>query len=362
MKNLFFGYLVNSVYFKTTFILVFLVAFSGCRSIDPIKDETGQIVPGALIETAIIEVNGVQQLLSIRGANSELPVLLFVHGGLGTPYSALSHTFQREWEKKFVVVQWEQRGSGKLFDLADPHTITTQQLLEDTKAIASYLKTRFGGKRIFLISHSWGSYLAYRTAAANPELFQAYIGVGQTVGLLKEDLISHDWVLQEAKKRNDLDALNEMKEIGQPPYTDVIKAYDIKYSLVAKYGGFLQGKEGMGFMFKSILTSPEYSLLDAVHFVRGMSKYQNALLTNDRAIMWNLAIDDIKEIKIPVYFIFGENDQATPPFVTEEYASHLKAQNKSIVRIPEAAHFPFIDQPQAFTKILFKILDQNQIK
>ncbi len=65
----------------------------------------------ALLER--IRIGGVDQYILIRGDDSSLPVLLFLHGGPGMPAMHLAHAFQRELEKKFVVVQWDRRGAGK---------------------------------------------------------------------------------------------------------------------------------------------------------------------------------------------------------------------------------------------------------
>ena len=52
-------------------------------------------------------IGGVDQY--IRGNDSSLRVLLFLHGGRGMPAMYLAHAFQRELEKEFVVVQWDRR-------------------------------------------------------------------------------------------------------------------------------------------------------------------------------------------------------------------------------------------------------------
>lgn len=342
---------------KTFFItgillsLVFVIMFFDCPHTPPLTDDKGNLLAGSIATMEEIDINGIKQAFLIRGVSQDLPVLLVAHGGLGTPYSALSHTFRRDWEKHFIVVHWDQRGSGKLYKNTDPNLITSKQLLDDTRAVAEYLNQRFN-KKIYILGHSWGSYLAFRTVAKYPELFEAYIGVGQNVGILKEDTYTHKWVLDEAKRRNDTKTLRSMEEIGLPPYDNVSQAYGVKYPLIAKYGGLLYGKTGMSFMVWALVTSPEYSLVDVFYYVRGISNYEKALLKNDRDKIWQLSLDDISQVSVPVYFIYGENDQTTPGAVLKEYTATLKALMLSIIEVKNAAHFPFIDQKDEFTHLL----------
>ncbi len=327
-----------------------IAVLSDRSSTPPILDSDGKPLPKSITSFEEVEINGIKQQFLIRGADKDLPVLLFVHGGLGTPYSALGHTFQREWEKNFVVVHWEQRGSGRLYRNADPDTITTDQLLDDTQVVAEYLNTRFG-KKVYIMGHSWGAYLAYRTAAMHPDLFEAYIGVGQTIGLLKEDQYSHTWAIEEATRRGDKKGFAQMESISPPPYDDVAKAYGVKYGLIDKYGGFFP-KGGMFFMVKSVFTSPEYTIMDAMRYVRGIQNYQNNLLGHEREAMWTFSVEDIQKIEIPVYFIYGSRDQVTPGSVLEEYTRSLEAPSLEVIRVDDAAHFPFVDQREEFTRIL----------
>ncbi len=286
-------------------------------------------------------INGIAQRLSMRGAHDKLPLLLFVHGGLGTPYSAIGHRFQSAWEQHFIVIHWEQPGSGKLYRQAPPARITSENLVRDT------------------IEISWGSYLALQAAHRAPHLYQAYVGVGQTAGILEADLASHEWVLAQAKKKSDHDALSAMQSIGHPPYGEVERAYQIKYGLIAQYGGFLAGKTDMSYMFKAVLSSPDYSLWDAISYVRGMNYYSHHLLSNDKESMWQLTIRDIKQLAIPIYLISGENDQVTPPSLLHSFLENLQAPHQSMSIVKGAAHFPFIDQADKFTQLLIEIAAEN---
>ncbi len=87
-------------------------------------------------------------------------MLLFLHGGPGMPAMYLAHKFQSDLERDFVVVHWDRRGAGKSFDarLQTP-TFSVRQTLNDTYELTEALRLRVRQPRIYLVGHSWGSYL-----------------------------------------------------------------------------------------------------------------------------------------------------------------------------------------------------------
>lgn len=71
--------------------------------------------------------------------------------------------FQKEWEKDFTVVQWDQRNAGKTYEANDPKkvapTVTVTQMLADTLEVVRYLTNKYGKEKVVLLGHSWGSVL-----------------------------------------------------------------------------------------------------------------------------------------------------------------------------------------------------------
>src|SRR5687768_15951354 len=65
----------------------------------------------AIDEGTFVNINGMEQWVTIRGQNLSNPVLLYVHGGPGIGSSITAPAFA-EWEKHFTFVQWDQPGGG----------------------------------------------------------------------------------------------------------------------------------------------------------------------------------------------------------------------------------------------------------
>ena len=127
-------------------------------------------------------MGGVEQWILIRGNDTAKPILLFLHGGPGSPMMVMQRPHLGKLEKSFVVVQWDQRGSGKSYSAIIPNAdMNIQQFISDTHELTELLCRRFHQKKIYLIGHSWGTALGTMTAQKYPESYYAYIGIAQVV-------------------------------------------------------------------------------------------------------------------------------------------------------------------------------------
>ena len=71
----------------------------------------------SLDEEKVIEINGIQQWLSIRGQHANHPIILFVHGGPGSPMTPTIYKYQKYLEDEYTIVNWEQRSTGRTYFL-----------------------------------------------------------------------------------------------------------------------------------------------------------------------------------------------------------------------------------------------------
>jgi pimeloyl-ACP methyl ester carboxylesterase len=79
---------------------------------------------------------------------------------------------------------WDQRGAGKSYAAVDPEAaMNIGQFVADTHELADSLRRRFHQGKIYLAGHSWGSVLGVLTVRQYPELFHAYVGIGQVVNM-----------------------------------------------------------------------------------------------------------------------------------------------------------------------------------
>jgi pimeloyl-ACP methyl ester carboxylesterase len=326
--------------------LLYAFAFFATRAYTPpVKDQAGRVLPESVAALDRVSLGGTAQYILVRGKNRSNPVLLFLHGGPGMPMMYLSHAFQRPLEEEFVVVQWDRRGAGKSYDSRiPPQTINVQQEIADTRELTELLRSRFRHNRIYLVGHSYGSYLGILAAQRFPELFYAYVGVGQ-LACSKEinRQIQDHWIRKEAIAARNQAALKQVN--GKEPMD--------REKWLFEFGGELYRERKWLPLLLIGLRSPEYSLVDDVHIVGGV----NFTLRNMRynAISGDL-IDVVTDLKLPVYFFTGRHDYTAPFQCTQEYYRRINAPGKKMVWFDASAHFPFFEEPQKFAAEMKKVV------
>jgi pimeloyl-ACP methyl ester carboxylesterase len=148
------------------------------REIGLIVSETG------VQEAGFVEIGGIRQWITATGQDRRAPVLVYLHGGPGSPTSDIAYAFQRPWEDYFVVVQWDQRGAGRSGidreKLAG--TITREQLVADSIEVIEYARRHFGQEKVILVGSSNGTTLGLEVAKRRPDLVSLFVGVGQQTG------------------------------------------------------------------------------------------------------------------------------------------------------------------------------------
>ena len=81
-----------------------------------ILDPSGKVQANSIAELSKVELNGHQEWITIRGKNRSNPVLLFLAGGPGGTQMAATRYALAGLEEHFVVVNWDQPGSGKSYN------------------------------------------------------------------------------------------------------------------------------------------------------------------------------------------------------------------------------------------------------
>jgi pimeloyl-ACP methyl ester carboxylesterase len=225
-----------------------------------IKDENNRVVAGSIASLETVDLGGWKQAILIRGRDTTMPVLLFLHGGPGMPMMYLAHAFQRELENHFLCVQWDQRGAGKSFSENVPvETMNVEQFISDAHDLVRILRKRFNKEKVYLAGHSWGSYLGILLAKRHPELFSAYIGIGQIVDVQKAREITGAYLRMHARELGNQEALRDLEANGRNAHE----------TWLFTFGNELYGKTSWMPLLVAGLFSPEYTFHDAMNIAKG---------------------------------------------------------------------------------------------
>ncbi len=316
-------------------------------------------IPGekSIASLEFVEINGIKQALLIRGENRENPLLLFLHGGPGTAQIALARKHLRELERDFVVVNWDQRGSGLSYSAEVPkESMNVEQFIDDTRALTELLLSRFEQTRLFLVGHSWGSVLGTLTAARYPHLFHAYVGLGQVTSMADNEAVSYRYTLDVAKQQNNLRALRDLERIGPPPYVGT-KPLEVQRKWLARFGGVIRKGNLFRFVLESLVLSKEYALTDMVGWAKGGKFSQTHMW--DELMTVNLPAQ-VPELAVPTYFVLGRYDYNTPSELAVRYFEQLRAPSKELIWFEESAHGLFFEEPQKFASTMRNVLGTHR--
>jgi pimeloyl-ACP methyl ester carboxylesterase len=325
------------------------------KDVQEIIANNRKIVTSNGIEKLVaVRINGIDQWLSIRGRDSRNPILLFLHGGPGSPTMPVDYTFQSPWEDYFTVVQWDQRGTGKTY-ASDPKgqaPLTIEQMTSDAEQVVEYLQKTYGKKKIFLLGHSWGSALGVALAQRHPEWFYAYIGVGQMINTQKSEAGGYEFALSEAKSHHNVEAVKELEAIAPYPGaqgTLTVDRVGTQRKWLMYYGGLTWGRTDFMWDANAWQLSPDYTDKDLDAIGDG-SLYT---LTHLLAPLQRLNYEDVTDFRCPVFLFEGRHDYDVSHTLAAQWFQRIHAPQKKLVWFEDAAHMVMEEEPGRF---LFHLL------
>lgn len=326
-----------------------------------IEDEFGEAIPGHIALMDRVNLGGLDQTLLLRGASTDLPVLLWLHGGPGSPEIPFAREFNAGLERHFLVVHWDQRGAGKSFYEFDELPPDSMRLREnyvaDTIELSERLIRRFKGqappeeRKIYLFGHSWGSLVGILAAKERPDLYHSFIAAGQVVHMAESEKRSYKWALQQARDQNNEDAIAELEAIGMPPFSGETMGANapVHWKWIMQQGGALHGRTSIVSLLPTLLFCDEYNLVDKVAFVQGGSR--TARVVWDEFMAADL-FQEVPALQVPVIMIHGRYDRQVDPALTLAYFQKLRAPAKTWVWFEDSAHSPMFEEPERFETVL----------
>ena len=321
-------------------------ALTGCARPTPkFTDPTGQILPNSIAEEIWLSLPGCNEFLLMRGRDCTAPAILFLHGGPGASETALMRMFQPRLENQAVMAYWDQRGAGRSYHATiPPDTMTINHFIDDMDCVVDHLRSRLAQNRIWLLGHSWGSALGLLYAHRHADKIAGYIGTGQVASNPWDEMHAYDFVLAEARKRDDHNALQDLNDIGPPPYN-----YDhlpVRDRWLDRFGGYFHKPlDKWRIVFDALVHVPETDIRDLFRLWRGTAFSQQALWPEFARLDLPKQVPDLE---VPVTFILGRYDQRTWSPYAADYLRQMQAPVKRLVWLENAAHNAPFEEPEAF--------------
>lgn len=291
-------------------------------------------------KTEQLNVRQSKQWISYFGNDSAKTVILFVHGGPGSPLMMFSESFDKELAKNFLVVHWDQRGAGKSYTPeAFNKSLSLKDYVADGLEVVKHLKEKLPGKKLILVGHSWGTVVASHMVKAEPDAFVAYVSVGTVVDYAKADQIKYEFLHK------------NHPELKAPPYVHWADAMQVSQLLIKAHRIF----HGIALdeVNRAAGSGHFYSMDDLKNQSLGAQKSFEALIP---FLEKYNAASAVPTLDIPTYFIQGTFDLATPTELVKKYFDKtLAPKGKEFIEFKNSAHFPMFEEAALFAETMKKV-------
>jgi pimeloyl-ACP methyl ester carboxylesterase len=319
--------------------------------------------PNGVASVEKVRLGGVDQWIQIRGHDRTKPLLLFLHGGPGFPEMPFSYV-NSALEKDFVVVHWDQRGAGKSYSSDVPaDSMNAEQFVSDTRELTDLVTRRFGQRKLFLVAHSWGTLVGALTVSRYPDLFHAYIAIGQVVDPPESERWAYRFAVNLAERAGNKKAISELTKIGLPPYKRV-SDYDTMRKWVALFS-VQKRYEPSPIKFAWLaLCSPVYSWRDLLNIPLG-ARFSFSHLWQEAFYQTNL-MREAPHIEVPVYFLEGRHDYTVTVTaeMAQRYFQALDAPHgKKLIWFENSGHWPHLREPDKYRNVLVTtVLRESELR
>ncbi|MGL4772926.1 MAG: alpha/beta fold hydrolase [Clostridium sp.] len=269
-----------------------------------------------------IKSKDVDLFTTIRGNDESNKIIIILHGGPGSGAEPLlNHDSFKELEERFILVYFDQRGSGKsTYDLENK--IREEDITYDVHVIVNYIKENYKGKKVYLWGGSFGGALGFLYLRNYPNEVEKYVGACPAV------FFSEEGVKNTVKR-----LLNSYK--NRIPKSFIFLANTIPLNSKG-IKGILNRKQIKEFIFSSNSKSLKHSW--------AMSDW----LFDQRFG------EDFKKIKIPVLITHGKNDELIDYNNVYEGYSKFKNPLISFMEYENCGHTIFEDKKECFAKDIEK--------
>ena len=346
-----------SILFGLLLILIITLLIYSPGKIEPYLDKNRKTIIGSIAEKTFIKIGGAQQGMFIKSKNINNPILLYVHGGPAFPNYFLIDKFKSNLEDNFTVCYWEQRGGGLSYSPeVTIESMNFDQFATDAIEVTNYLRKCFNKEKIYIMAHSGGTPIALLAIQKHPELFSAYIGMGEITDQAESEKLAYKYMLDEFTNVGNQKAVDELEKFPVlKSDSNVILFYKSKirdqYMHELGIGTMHKMKSVFWEIFIPVWTCKAYTIQEKINIWKSKISFLpktnliNELLTTDFA-------KKVPKLEIPVYFFSGKYDLTVNIDLSKAYLNQLEAPLKGFYTFHNSAHSPLYEEPHLVKQII----------
>jgi proline iminopeptidase len=335
--------------FGCAFILgtALLLSVTSCTYTRPFTDADGHVIPGSIATMETVSIGGISQSIWFRGVDTRNPAVILLHGGPGASESALFCHYDAALEQHYVMVYWEQRGTGRSYHSDIPRdSMTIGQFERDLDEVVDLVRQRFGKDRVILLAHSWGTVLGIIYAYGHPEKVAAYVGVAQIADFAEGEQLSYEWALSQAVKRDHRRAIADLRAMSSRPRSVADELTKGKW--VEVFGGMFHQDLSTWKLIRAAWSTDEANLVDLVRFGQG-NRFSLESLRPDYS---KVDLTRYQSFRVPIVLLLGRYDWHVPSVLAERYFDTVAAPCKRLIWFEQSAHNPPFEEPEKFVRVM----------
>ena len=308
------------------------------------KERKNTIEQNEISKIYTFKLGGYSQKVLVEGKRKDLPIVITLHGGPGTPipFSVGCRGLFPMFTDHFIMVYWDQLGCG-INDYKIDDSFQIQTFVDMTCDLVSEIRMLFPNHPIYFFASSWGSVLSALAAESVPDQIGGVVVCGQII----KDIFFHEEVFHtlEASKIPQK-KLKVLKNAN--PETATPKELQLMSSCLTKYTDAYYNPNGkkapMLPIIKGLLTSPDYNLKDfkavMVNGYRGNRSLWKELLKI------NLT-QTLSHITVPYVILQGDTDIVASTQTVKQVVSNAGNSNLKYEIVEDTGHFPGEDMMNA---------------
>lgn len=302
-------------------------------------------------------VGGIEQWVAIRGRDRSRPPLLFLHGGPCEAESPFLSVFA-PWEERYVVAQWDQRGTGRTFEKSGtPPNMTMEQLTQDAIEVTQYVLRRVKAHKLILVGFSWGAALGLNVIRARPELFHAFVGTGQPINGRDIFEARRATAVAHAQAVGDTQAAQQLQQFTVADFSDMTRFHNFFRWARAPFPNPGPDWDYIGKMFALLGPPDKPRSVAAADFLASNPPPENPALHPyclQKLLPYSIEFDARAggtDLPVPYFVIQGRNDPICSPEAARAFVDQVRAPAKNFTVI-DGGHFASVSNPTGFLDAL----------
>lgn len=296
------------------------------------------IAQNEISEIREFELGGFPQKAAIDGKKRSNPVVIFLHGGPGSPipFSVGCRGMFPEITEALTMVYWDQLGCG-INNCPINDGFRIRDFVEMTRDLIAGVRKMFPENKLLLFGVSWGSILALKVVTEYTVPVDGVVTYGQVLCDLtfnEEVYTALEASAMPAKKKQ------ELKEIRRRSSHSIEEGKKVM-KWIQQYTEGYQCKSGgklpIGSVIWGLLTSPDYRLRDF------KAVAANGYMKNT-SLMEELFQIDLREgfgqVRVPYRILQGSTDLVTPTKTVMDFIKRMENPYVSCQVIENCGHMP----------------------